>query len=213
MEVLEIKPVRNKEIIVYLVKICNMKSKPNANVNLFEFLSRINVNFATIDLENENLRSFNKSSLAKILEQYKIPYYTVDIPEYAMGYLMTEIIEREDQVNELTEEFLSMRNKESIKGLNLKSWIDFLKEEIDEKKLFLQLKLRPEWIVKKILDIIRSKDNNEITFVHFAQDNICNETMNLLKDLDIKVKVYDHKKENFAIHLIINEEELEQWKY
>ena len=213
MEVLEIKPVRNKEIIVYLVKICNMKSKPNANVNLFEFLSRINVNFATIDLENENLRSFNKSSLAKILEQYKIPYYTVDIPEYAMGYLMTEIIEREDQVNELTEEFLSMRNKESIKGLNLKSWIDFLKEEIDEKKLFLQLKLRPEWIVKKILDIIRSKNNNEITFVHFAQDNICNETMNLLKDLDIKVKVYDHKKENFAIHLIINEEELEQWKY
>ena len=213
MEVLEIKPVRNKEIIVYLVKICNMKSKPNANVNLFEFLSRINVNFATIDLENENLRSFNKSSLAKILEHYKIPYYTVDIPEYAMGYLMTEIIEREDQVNELTEEFLSMRNKESIKGLNLKSWIDFLKEEIDEKKLFLQLKLRPEWIVKKILDIIRSKDNNEITFVHFAQDNICNETMNLLKDLDIKVKVYDHKKENFAIHLIINEEELEQWKY
>ena len=213
MEVLEIKPVRNKEIIVYLVKISNIKSKPNANVNLFEFLSRINVNFATIDLENENLRSFNKSSLAKILEQYTIPYYTVDIPEYAMGYLMTEIIGREDQVNELTEEFLSMRNKGSIKGLNLKSWIDFLKEEIDEKKLFLQLKLRPEWIVKKILDIIRSKNNNEITFVHFAQDNIFNETMNLLKDLDIKVKVYDHKKENFNLNLIINEEELEQWKY
>ena len=213
MEVLEIKPVRNKEIIVYLVNRSNIKSKPNANVNIFEFLNRKNVNFATIDLENENLRSFNKSSLAKILEQYTIPYYTVDIPEYAMGYLMTEIIEREDQVNELTEEFLSMRNKESIKGLNLKSWIDFLKEEIDEKKLFLQLKLRPEWIVKKILDIIRSKNNNEITFVHFAQDNIFNETMNLLKDLDIKIKVYDHKKENFDLNLIINEEELEKWKY
>lgn len=213
MEVLEIKPVRNKEIIVYLVKISDIKSKSNANVNLIEFLSHKNVNFATIDLENENLRSFNKSSLAKILEQYKIPYYTVDIPEYAMGYLMTEIIEKEEQVNELTEEFLSMRNKESIKGLNLKSWIDFLKEEIDEKKLFLQLKLRPEWIVKKILDIIRLKNDNEITFIHFAQDNIINETMNLLKDLDMEVKVYDQKKEDFAIHLIINEEELEQWKY
>ena len=196
-----------------MVKISNIKSKPNANVNIFEFLSRKNVNFATIDLENENLRSFNKLSLAKILEQYKIPYYTVDIPEYAMGYLMTEIIKKEDQVNELTEEFLSMSDKESIKGLNLKSWIDFLKEEIDEKKLFLQLKLRPEWIVKKILDIIRSKNNNEITFAHFAQDNIFNETMNLLKDLEIKVKVYDQKKENFTLNLITNEEELEQWKY
>ena len=149
MEVLEIKPVRNKEIIVYLVKICNMKSKPNANVNLFEFLSRINVNFATIDLENENLRSFNKSSLAKILEQYKIPYYTVDIPEYAMGYLMAEIIEKEDQVNELIEEFLSMGDKESLKGLNLKSWIDFLKGEIEEKKLFLQLKLDQNGLLKR----------------------------------------------------------------
>lgn len=213
MEVLEIKPVRNKEIKVYLVKLSDIKSKPNANVNLNEFLSRINVNFATIDLENENLRSFNKSSLAKRLEQYKIPYYIVDIPEYAMGYLMTEIIEREDNVNELTEEFLSMSDKESIKGLNLKSWIDFLKAEIDEKKLFLQLKLRPEWIVKKILDIIRPKKSNKITFVHFAQDNIFNETMNLLKDLDIEVKVYEQKKENLALYLIKNEEVLDQWKY
>lgn len=213
MEVLEIKPVRNKEIIVYLVKISSIQSKSNAKVNIIEFLSRINVNFATIDLENENLRSFNKSSLAKILEQYKIPYYTVDIPEYAMGYLMTEIIEKEEQVNELIEEFLSMKNKESIKGLNLKSWIDFLKEEIDEKKLFLQLKLRPQWIAKKILDIIRSKNNNEITFIHFAQDKIFNETMNLLKDLDIKVKDYEEKKEIFTLNLITNEEVIEQWKY
>lgn len=213
MEVLEIKPVRNKEIIVYLVKISSIQSKSNAKVNIIEFLSRINVNFATIDLENENLRSFNKSSLAKILEQYKIPYYTVDIPEYAMGYLMTEIIEKEEQVNELIEEFLSMKNKESIKGLNLKSWIDFLKEEIDEKKLFLQLKLRPQWIAKKILDIIRSKNNNEITFIHFAQDKIFNEIMNLLKDLDIKVKDYEEKKEIFTLNLITNEEVIEQWKY
>ena len=213
MEVLEIKPVRNKEIIVYLVNRSNIKSKSNANVNLIEFLSRKNVNFATIDLENESLRSFNKTSFAKILEQYKIPYYTLDIPEYAMGYLMGEIIEREDQVNELTEEFLSMTNKESIKGLNLKSWIDFLKGEIDEKKLFLQLKLRPEWIVKKILDIIRVKNDNKITFAHFAQDNIFNETMSLLKDLDIEVKVYEQKEENVALYLIIKEEELNQWKY
>jgi len=208
MEVLEIKPVRNKDIIVYLVRRSNIKLKLSINMNLFEFLSRVNVNFATIDLENENLRSFNKSSLAKILEQYKIPYYTVDIPEYVMGYLMAEIIEKEDQVNELIEEFLSMSNKESLKGLNLKSWIDFLKEEINEKKLFLQLKLRPEWIVKKILDIIRQKNNKKITFVHFAQDIIFNELRNLLKDLDIEVKVYEQKKQNFAQYSIKNEEVL-----
>ena len=213
MEVLEIKPVRNKEIIAYLVKFSNIKSKPNANVSLIEFLSKRNVKFATINLENENLRSFNKSSLAKILEKYRIPYYTVDIPEYAMGYLMAEILEKEDQVNDLTEEYLSMSDKKSIKGLNLKSWIEVLKDEIDDKKLILQLKLRPEWIVKKILDIIRPTKTNKITFVHFAQDNIFNKTMTLLKDLDIEVKVYDQKKEDFAQYLIKSEEVIDQWKY
>ncbi|MFX1345611.1 MAG: hypothetical protein ACFFBC_13220 [Promethearchaeota archaeon] len=213
MEVLEIKPVRNKEVIAYLVKFSNIKSKPDANVNLIEFLSKRNIKFATINLENENLRSLNKSSLAKILEKHKIPYYTVDIPEYAMGYLMAEILEKEDQVNDLTEEFLRMSNKNSIKGLNLKSWIEVLKDEIDDKKLILQLKLRPEWIVKKILDIIRPTKTNKITFVHFAQDNIFNETMTLLKDLDIEVKVYDQKKDDFTQYLIKSEEVLDQWKY
>jgi len=163
-------------------------------------------------LKNGNRRGFDKSPLAKILKQVNIPYYTVDIPEYAMGYLMAEIIEKEDQVNGLIEEFLSISDKESIKGVNLKSWIDYLKEEIEEKKLFLDIKLRPEWIVKKILDIIRTMDNNEIIFIHFAQNNVFSETLKLLKDLDIKVKIYEKEMEIFPLNLILNEEELEQWK-
>ncbi|MFX1279163.1 MAG: hypothetical protein ACFFA3_07080 [Promethearchaeota archaeon] len=213
MEVLEIKPVRNKEIKAYLVNLSEIKSKLNNNLNINEFLTHQNIKFATIDLENENLRTFTKSSLAKVLEQYKIPFYPVDIPEYVMGYLIAEIVEKEEQVNELIKEFLSMSNKQSIKGLNLKSWIDFLKAEIDEKKVFLQLKLRPKWIVKKILDIIRLRNDTEIAFVHFAQDNIFNETMKLLKDLNINIKECDQKKEIINLNLIIKEVELEQWKY
>lgn len=213
MEVLEIKPVRNKEIKAYLVNLSDMKSNLNDNLNINEFLTHQNVKFATIDLENENLRTFTKSSLAKVLEQSKIPFYPVDIPEYVMGYLMVEIVEKEEQVNELIKEFLSLSNKQSIKALNLKSWIDFLKAEINEKKIFLQLKLRPKWIVKKILDIIRLRNDTEITFVHFAQDNIYNEMMKLLKDLNINVKECDQKKEIFNLNLIIKEVELEQWKF
>jgi hypothetical protein len=37
--------------------------------------------------------------------------------------------------------------------------------------------------------------------------------MNLLKDLDIEVEIFDQKKEKLALNLIIKEEELEQWKY
>ena len=119
MEVLEIKPVKNKEISVYMINKAKIKLRSIADKDLIDIFSGIDIDFATIDVENENLRSFNKSSLAKLLEQFEIPYYTVDIPEYAMGYLIEEIVEKEDRVNELVEEYLSMNDKNSLKGLNL----------------------------------------------------------------------------------------------
>lgn len=213
MEVLEIKPVKNKEISAYLINISKLKLSSNANKDLIKFFKYLNIDFVSIDVENENLRSFNKSPLAKLLSQLEIRYYVVDIPEYAMGYLIEEILEKEDQVNELIEEFVSMSNKDSLKGQNLKSWISVLKDEIEEKRLILQLNLRPKWIVKKILDIIRTKNNKEINFVHFAQDNIFMETMNLLKDLNIKIKKIEQEKEILAFNLIIKREEVRQWKY
>jgi len=212
MEVLEIKPVKNKEIKVYMINRAKIKLRSIADNNLIDIFSCKDIDFATIDEENENLRSFNKSSLAKLLEQFEIPYYTVDIPEYAMGYLIEEIVEKEDRVNELVEEFLSMRDKNSLKGLNLKSWIDVLTDEIEEKRLILQLKLRPQWLVKKILDIIKSNKKKKITFVHFAQDNIFMETMKLLKELNIEIRIYEQEEETLTFNLIMNREEISQWK-
>jgi len=212
MEVLEIKTVKNKEMNVYLVNRSKVKSRSSTHKDLIDFFNCIDIDFATIDVENKNLRSFYKSSLAKLLEEFEIPYYAVDIPEYAMGYLSEQIIEKEEFVNELVEEFLSMSDKNSFKGLNLKSWIDVLNDTIKEMSLFLQLKLRPQWIVKKILDIIRSKKNKEITFVHFAQDNVFMETVKLLKEYDIKIRIYKQEKELLAFNLIINKEGIEQWK-
>lgn len=213
MEVLEIKPVKNKEISAYLIDISKIKLSSNSSKDLIECLKYLDIDFVTIDVEKENLRSFNKSPLAKLLSQLEIRYYVVDIPEYAMGYLIEEILEKEDQVNELIEEFVSMSNKDSLKGQNLKSWISVLKDEIEEKTLILQLNLRPQWIVKKILDIIRTKNNEKINFVHFAQDNIFMETMNLLRDLNVKIKKIDQEKEILAFNLIIKREEARQWKY
>jgi len=212
MEVLEIKPVKNKEIKVYMINRAKIKLRSIADNNLIDIFSCKDIDFATIDEENENLRSFNKSSLAKLLEQFEIPYYTVDIPEYAMGYLIEEIVEKEDRVNELVKEFLSMRDKNSLKGLNLKSWIDVLTDEIEEKRLILQLKLRPQWLVKKILDIIKSNKKKKITFVHFAQDNIFMETMKLLKELNIEIRIYEQEEETLTFNLIMNREEISQWK-
>ena len=195
-----------------MINRAKIQSRASTDHDLIDIFNRIDFDFATIDIENENLRNFNKSSLAKLLVEFEIPYYIVDIPEYAMGYLIEEIIEKEDHVNELIEEYLSIEHKDSLKCLNLKSWIDVLTDEIEEKRLILQLKLRPQWLAKKILDLIRSNKKKKITFVHFAQDKIFIETMNLLKDLNIEIRIFEQEIEPLNFNLIIKKGEIGQWK-
>jgi len=197
MEVLELKKIKNKKIIVY------MSSKENAkyfqktdNSKLVEFLNKNNIDFVTVDFQVD-MKEFSKTPFAQILNKLKIPYFQVDIPDYAMGYLYEEIIEKQQLQNELFEEFENMGDKESYKGLSLKNWIDMLGEEIQEKEIFLSLKLRPQWIVKKMIDLALSFKKDIVVFVHFVQEDICEDIcpqiVENLRELGIKVISYNKK--------------------
>lgn len=197
MEVLELKKIKNKKIIVY------MSSKENAkyfqktnNSKLVDFLNKNNIDFVTVDFQVD-MREFNKTPFAQTLNELRIPYFQVDIPDYAMGYLYEEIIEKQHLQNELFEEYESMEDKDSYKGLSLKNWIDMLGEEIQEKEIFLSLKLRPQWIVKKMIDLVLSFKKDTVVFVHFVQEDICEDIcpqiVENLRELGIKVISYNKK--------------------
>ena len=195
MEVLEIKPIKNKKIVVYISSKENVKFFQNEDTTkLVEFLEKNNIDFVTVDFQ-VNLKEFSKTPFAQTLRKLKIPYFQVDIPEYAMGYLYQEIVEKQELQNELFEEYERMEDKDSYKGLSLKNWIDMLGEEIQEKEIFLSLKLRPQWIVKKMIDIALSYNKNTITFVHFIQEDICEdicpEITKNLRELGVKVVSYN----------------------
>lgn len=199
MEVLELKPIKNKRIVSYMTSKENIKYFQNPDIpKLKEFLKRKNINFVTVDFQ-VNLNEFSKTSFAQLLDELKIPYYQVDIPEFAMGYLYEEILEKQELLNELYEEYEKEDDKESYKMISLRNWIDMLAEEIQEKEIFLSLKLRPQWIVKKMLDLARNCkiDTETISFIHFIQEDICEDicpqvTENL-RDLGVKVISYNKK--------------------
>ncbi|MFX1572883.1 MAG: hypothetical protein ACFFB0_09045 [Promethearchaeota archaeon] len=197
MEVLELKKIKNKKLIVY------MSSKENAkyfqktdNSKLVDFLNKNNIDFVTVDFQVD-MKEFSKTPFAQTLNKLKIPYFQVDIPDYAMGYLYEEIIEKQQLQNELFEEYENMEDKESYKGLSLKNWIDMLGEEIQEKEIFLSLKLRPQWIVKKMIDLALSFKKDIVMFVHFVQEDICEDIcpqiVDNLRELGIKVISYNKK--------------------
>ena len=197
MEVLDLKPIKNKKIIAYIFAKENssdlQKSEP---VLLSKFLKNKNINFVTVDF-NLNINEFSKTPFATVLEKLGIRYYQVDIPEYAMGYIYEEVIEKEEFIDSLTEEYKNLEDRDSYKGLSLKNWIDLLNMEIQEKENLLSFKIRPMWIVKKMLDIARNFQTDEVHFVHFVQtdicEDICSQVVELLREFNVKVIQYNKK--------------------
>ena len=197
MEVLELKPVKNKKIIVYMSSKENAKYFQNVDHSkLVEFLKKNSIDFVTVDFQVD-MKEFSITPVAHTLNELNIPYFQVDIPDYAMGYLYQEIIEKQEFQNELFEEYESMEDKDSYKGLSLKNWIDMLGEEIQEREIFLSLKLRPQWIVKKMLDLALSFKKDIVIFVHFVQEDICEDIcpqiVDNLRELGVKVISYNKK--------------------
>lgn len=182
IEVLELKPVKNKKVRVYLMK---YQEELNRNQFLEELLESYKFNFISIDRE---LDVRGRQSLMKYLIKYGLVSFIVGVPEYAKGYLLDEISKQKKQVEELEAE-LEAVEEDSFKKQNLKSWIEYMKSEVEEKKRLLNLKIRPEWIAKKILDLIRLFENPHLRILHFTPGNILPQVKKILEELDIPVEV------------------------
>lgn len=190
MECLELKPIKNKKAAVYLVKMAINQSDVKITDELSNFLEDNQINFVMLDSEKSS-RDFKKSNIAKALENSRVEGSPVDIPEFAKGFLFEEILEKEEQINILRAEYDDMEEQDSFKGQNLKSWIEFEEKEIKEKKEFLTLKLRPQWIVKQALDSVEARESDEVNFMVFVREDVFTEMATLFADLEVKVVAYD----------------------
>ncbi|MEJ2248994.1 MAG: hypothetical protein P8Y70_05045 [Candidatus Lokiarchaeota archaeon] len=204
MEVLELKPIKDKKIIAFITK-KQRKDFPNNDLTVLkQFIEEKDIKYITLDFDI-NIKNFKDSNFAKTLDNLNVPYYQVDIPEYVLGYLYEEILEKENLFKELVEEYKNLEDKKSYKGLSLKNWISLVKSEIEEKENMLSLKIRPQWIVKKMLSIAKSFTDTQVSFIHFVQEDICedicSEITSQLRDLNVKVVQYT-KKHNIK-HIIL----------
>ena len=120
MEVLDLKKPRAKKIIAYMAKSERNDVKEGRLAGLEDFIKEKGVNFLTIDF-NIDMKSFKVTDFGKALDKKGIPFYQVDIPEYAMGYIYEEISEKEELLNSLCDEYENMEDKDSFKGESILS--------------------------------------------------------------------------------------------
>ncbi|MGV9200129.1 MAG: hypothetical protein ACOC44_18550 [Promethearchaeia archaeon] len=211
MEVLKLKPLRNKKVMCFVLKRNDKGYSTNEFNKLRSFIDEADITFMTFDVYKEEIESFRKTNLYQQFNTEEIPEFCLDVPEYAKGYLMEEIFEKEGLLNELSSEYENLPDKNSFKAQNLNSWIEILKDEIKEKKEFYEFDLRPQWITKKILDLAKNTDQKKVSLIHFAQEIVLSETLEQLADLEVNMKIVDDKSKINSININYKQEEVKQW--
>lgn len=192
MEVLDLKPVKGKEVFVCIIGKEDKELVVDEMMMLKEVLNDYQFKFTTIDPTYDNLKTFKLTAAAEMLNNHGLSCYAVDIPEYAQGYLDAEITEKREQIAGLEAEYDGAEDQTTFKAQNLKSWIELLKDEVRDKENFMDLTLRPQWIVKKVMDIIRLSPPQEetVTIMHFTSKRLIPELKKQLEDLQVKVTVF-----------------------
>jgi hypothetical protein len=80
-----------------------------------------------------------------------------------------------------------LKDKSSFKAQNLHSWIALLKDEVKEKEEFMRTELTPQWIAKKITEIVKYYDDDTIYLVHFAPAGALFKLRQIFKEIEMQV--------------------------
>ena len=130
------------------------------------------------------------------------PYFYVDVPIGPKNYLLYDIEKDEEHVEELEMEYKLMnavpKLKDSVKAQNLRSWIDYLKIEISEKEDNYNTQIRPLWIVKQVLDILKFYKGTDLYIMHFSPKQILPKVRTVLEENNITVVPFNLKREFLA---------------
>ncbi|MHA2037792.1 MAG: hypothetical protein ACW98X_15260 [Promethearchaeota archaeon] len=174
---------------VYVIQDMEEKFKEENIAGLFDSIKDIPINFATIDLGYMNLREFNETFLSKVLRKYEIPYFTIELPHYVKGHFSSQISEIQNKYNELKCTYDSLKNKNAPSAQELCYLIEYYSNELKELNHYISREVRTNTVTKRILDVIKDRKDEDLTFIHFGEENTFVEIMKELKDINVKSNV------------------------
>ena len=189
LEVLKLKPVKGKQMSVILI---NLDSGPNASaIDLTTLLRKVHADISTIDIDKIYLDSPGKAIIFNFFNLFREKFVPLSLPQHVKDHLIAEILEMDEQVNELLDEFEKIKDKISFKAHNLKCWVDMLIKEVKEKKKNIDNEVRLLWIAKKILEVGKIINKKKVTIAHFTQQSDFANIKMILETLNVTVNIYN----------------------
>lgn len=199
MEIIELKPIDNKQIILYLINIESIIESESEVKYIYKILDEFIFNFLTVDLKKENSNKKVHQFILQLTKKYKIPFFSLDLPNHAKKGILNEISKHNEQIEELELEYKVFNSNEierkSFRSPDLKNWIDYLKNEVKEIENYLNSKFTPQWIVKELLDLIEMFDEKKMYIMHFTTGKILPELKSILGKLEIIVVPFDFREQ------------------
>ncbi len=210
MKILELNPIKNKTVFLYLMELKHNKWSMEESIKTKKLLETLNFDFISIDSTCEDSSKNFDSSLIKTLRKCTKPYFFMDIPEYAKGYLFDKISVYKEQIEEIQYELKLNSKKQEQKNLNrvskLKSWLDYLNDEVQDQEKNLNIEIRSQWIVKGLLDLINMYEVNSLIIIHLTPEEMLPRLKNLLETLNINVLTSDVQIKDLFANQVIGKE-------
>jgi hypothetical protein len=182
--------IAEKDFPVYLITELDNEVLEENVEDLVEKVKNIPIHFATIDLGYIDTRKFNDTYLAKALKKFDVPYFAIELPHYVKGHYASQVSEIQNKYEELKSTYDSLNDKNVPSAQELRYLIDYYSNELMELKYHINQKVRTTTITKRILEVVKDRDEKELTFVHFGEENTFVEIMRQLNSHNVKSKFF-----------------------
>ena len=134
-----------------------------------------------------------------IFKRKGIPYQMVDIPEYALNYISSPIINKKELIKKFSAEIEEYKNRGQVHYNDphfqqLVMWYVYLKEDCKAQEEELRYKVRESWMMMGIVELAKRQDKKELTAFFICDKRHFDGIIFLTNELDISYEIISIKK-------------------
>ena len=218
MQVLELKPLKNKKLKLVLIEsefpvdwALELPKEEDILGNLFfishEYMDFINDLLSKYEpefvVEDKGMRSNNEISeddiFGAIFKTAGIPYEFVTIPEYALNNISVPLMERKELIKQFSEEIEGYKrmgrvhyNDPHFQQLIL--WHQFLKEDYKSQEDEIRYKIREAWMMMGILELAKKKEKRNLKAFFICDKRNFDGIVFLASQLNVEVELINIEK-------------------
>jgi methylene-tetrahydromethanopterin dehydrogenase len=238
MNVLEVKPLENKNLTVMIQEKeynepfqlfeKSSSAKPNVlqallkpSIGFYKFVenlvAKVNIDFVTEELGNRSQKEFFEDNiLANVFQKSSIPFFPVDIDSDAKTYLESAFDEKtalRDKIINSIENLNKQKNSDSTERDYLVAYGQSLQSEIEEQEREVNFSIRESWIVMGIMEHAREiKNKDEITCLYICSPEHVTGIKQMLESVNANVEIAKLSKRIISSQVETpSSQEVENW--